>query len=121
MSDTVELIIEIPKDIYERCKDYKLWSYDAETLEGAVATSKPLSESKGEWIPVSSVEEMPKECLWVTHKGADYAYVEMIGWDSQRECRTEDGGFRCDSDRLKDIVAYMPYSEPEPYKEGGNE
>lgn len=52
MSDTVKLIIEIPKDIYERCKEYKLWSYDAETLEGAVATSKPLSENKGEWIPV---------------------------------------------------------------------
>ena len=44
MSDTVKLIIEIPKEIYERCKEYKLWSYDAETLEGAVATSKPLSE-----------------------------------------------------------------------------
>lgn len=50
MSDKVKLIIEIPKDIYERCKEYKLWSYDAETLEGAVATSKPLSENKGEWI-----------------------------------------------------------------------
>jgi hypothetical protein len=50
MSDKVKLIIEIPKDIYERCKEYKLWSYDAETLEGAVATSKPLFENKGEWI-----------------------------------------------------------------------
>lgn len=43
MSDNIKLVIEIPKDIYARCKEYKLWSYDAETLEGAVATSKPLS------------------------------------------------------------------------------
>ena len=48
MSDNTKLVIEIPKDIYERCKEYKLWSYDAETLEGAVATSKPLSEIKAE-------------------------------------------------------------------------
>lgn len=44
MSDNIKLVIEIPKDIYARCKEYKLWSYDAEKLEGAVATSKPLSE-----------------------------------------------------------------------------
>ena len=76
---------------------------------------------KGEWTPVSSVEEMPKETLWVTHKGTDYAYVELIGWDSQRNCRTEDGGFRCDISRLKDVVAYMPYSRPEPYKSESEE
>ena len=153
MSDTVKVIIEIPKDIYARCKEYKLWSYDAETLEGAVAQGTPLDDvkaeleranrmypytnhgileaiaiidkhidnaessvpEKGKWIPVSSVEEIPEAAIWVTHKGADYAYVEVLGWDSQRNCRTEDGGFRCDSD-LKDVVAYMPYSEPEPYK-----
>ena len=59
MNDTVKLIIEIPKEIYARCKEYKLWSYDAETLEGAVATSKPLSENKGEWI--SHYDEDAKE------------------------------------------------------------
>ena len=52
MNDTVKLIIEIPKEIYARCKEYKLWSYDAETLEGVVATSKPLFENKGKWIEV---------------------------------------------------------------------
>ena len=54
MSDNIKIVIEIPKDIYARCKEYKLWSYDAETLEGAVATSKllseVLSENKGEPI-----------------------------------------------------------------------
>jgi len=48
MSDTVKVIIEIPKEIYERCKEYKLWSYDAETLEGAVAQGIPLDSVKAE-------------------------------------------------------------------------
>ena len=43
MSDNIKLIIEIPKEIYERCKEYKLWSYDAETHEGAVAQGTPLA------------------------------------------------------------------------------
>ena len=54
MSDTVKLIIEIPKDIYERCKEYKLWSYDAETLEGAVARSTPLDDVKAEIAKIST-------------------------------------------------------------------
>lgn len=56
--ETVKRIIEITKDIYERCKEYKLWSYDAETLEGAVATSKPLSENKAEDRPKMTYDEM---------------------------------------------------------------
>lgn len=46
MSDTVKLIIEIPKGIYEMCKD--LWFYDAGTLEGAVAHGIPLNDVKAE-------------------------------------------------------------------------
>ena len=46
MSETVKLIIEIPKDKYERCKD--LWFYDTETLEGAVAKGIPLDDIKAE-------------------------------------------------------------------------
>ena len=48
MSDTVKVIIEIPKDKYERCKERKLWSYDAEILEGAVAMGIPLDDVKAE-------------------------------------------------------------------------
>lgn len=48
MSDTVKLIIEIDKDKYERCKERKLWSYDAEILEGAVAMGIPLDTVKAE-------------------------------------------------------------------------
>lgn len=48
MSDTVKIIIEIDKDKYERCKERKLWSYDAEILEGAVAMGIPLDSVKAE-------------------------------------------------------------------------
>lgn len=46
MSETIKLIIEIPKDIYESCKN--LWFYDAETLEGAVVQGIPLDDVKAE-------------------------------------------------------------------------
>ena len=115
---TREEAIKILRKLLAEDEDIDFFSYDEKK---AVEYFISLSENKGEWIPVSSVEEIPKVPIWVTHKGADYAYVEVFGWDSQRNCRTEDGGFRCDSDGLKDVVAYMPYSEPEPYKEGGND
>mgnify|MGYP003411805827 CR=1 FL=1 len=80
MSDKVKLIVEIPKDIYERCKEYKLWSYDAETLEGAVATSKPLSEIKAE------IEKIYQEIDTVSHneyenaveQGKEIAYENVL-------------------------------------------
>ena len=113
------IIIELTnKDIF--WAKYKLLDPDylADKVKNALSASE---REKGEWTLVSSVEEMPKKALWVTHKGTDYAYVELIGWDSQRECRTEDGGFRCDNSRLKDVVAYLPYSRPEPYKSESEE
>lgn len=74
MNDTVKLIIEIPKDIYERCKDYKLWSYDAETLEGAVARSTPLDDVKAEIISKHSsiVEKNDFD------NGRTYGYEECL-------------------------------------------
>lgn len=104
--DDMKVKIDIPKSAVTQRKRN-------EALDMAISA---LSENNGKWIPVSSIEEVPKDWVWVTHKGTDYAYVEELGWDSQRECRTEDGGFRCDSNRLKDVVTYMPCSEPEPYK-----
>lgn len=73
MSDIVKLIIEIPKDIYERCKEYKLWSYDAETLEGAVATSKPLSES------VDEIKAKYDSIPWRNNEYDD-GWIEALEW-----------------------------------------
>lgn len=110
MSDTVKTIIEIPKDIYERCKEYKLWSYDAETLEGAVATSKPLSENKGEWIPVS--ERLPEihQYVLLSLRSLD---VE-VGFRAETEpyfyCHGADGCYI----EPQNVLAWQPL--PEPYK-----
>lgn len=48
MKDTVKIIIEIPKDIYKRCKEYKLRCGEAEILEGAVAKGAPYEM----WEPI---------------------------------------------------------------------
>lgn len=73
MSDKVKLIIEIPKEIYERCKEYKLWSYDAETLEGAVATSKPLSEG------LSEIKAKYDSIPW-RNNAYDDGWIEALEW-----------------------------------------
>lgn len=44
MSETVKLIIEIPKGLYEMCKKYELCTYDSETL--AIAHGIPLDTVK---------------------------------------------------------------------------
>ena len=72
MADKVKLVIEIPKDIYERCKEYKLWSYDAETLEGAVAHGIPLPKGHGRLIDADALKETfiePNIYLRGTEKG----------------------------------------------------
>ena len=40
----MKLIIDIPEEIYERCRKYELHCGEAEVLEGAVANSTPLNE-----------------------------------------------------------------------------
>lgn len=46
MSETVKLIIEIPKGLYEMCKKYELYTSDSETL--AIAHGIPLDDVKAE-------------------------------------------------------------------------
>lgn len=46
MSETVKLIIEIPKELHEMCKKYKSCTYDIETI--AIANGTPLSEELAE-------------------------------------------------------------------------
>lgn len=112
MSDTVKLIIEIDKDKYERCKERKLWSYDAEILEGAVAMGIPLDENKGEWIPVS--ERLPEKNVWVlvTVEQNEMRYQEIMRRNNYKEGWTDNIDFYAD-----EITAWQPL--PEPYKAEG--
>lgn len=66
------------------------------------------SRPHGQWIPCSDPSEIPKDkMLWVTHDNGYERYVEVLFWDMTEW-----------SDKVSDVVAYMPYYEPEPYKEG---
>ena len=49
----MKIVIDIPEDIYDRCREYKLHCGEAEVLEGAVANGAPLLDerlSNSEWI-----------------------------------------------------------------------
>lgn len=59
-----------------------------------------------EWIPCKP-SELPKDKkLWVTHDRWGYRYVDEVYWDMTEW-----------SDNVSDVVAYMPYVEPEPYRQ----
>ena len=67
----------------------------------------PVSEAERpqEWVPCNP-SELPKDKkLWVTHDRLGCRYVDEVYWDMTEW-----------SDNVSDVVAYMPYVEPEPYK-----
>lgn len=68
----------------------------------------PVSEAERphEWIPCNPVELPKDKKLWVTHNRLGCRYVDEVYWDMTEW-----------SDDVSDVVAYMPYVEPEPYKE----
>lgn len=66
----------------------------------------PTVMPKPQWIPCSDPSEIPKDkMLWVTHDNGYERYVEVLFWDMTEW-----------SDKVSDVVAYMPYYEPQPYK-----
>lgn len=52
----IELVIKIPKDIYERCQNYELRCGEAEVLEGLVATGTPLPTGHGRLIDADKLK-----------------------------------------------------------------
>jgi hypothetical protein len=58
------------------------------------------------WIPCNPLELPKDKKLWVTHDRWGCRYVDEVFWDMTEW-----------SDDVSDVVAYMPYVEPEPYKE----
>ena len=78
-----------------------------EFVEGLPSAYPKSDKSSGEWIPVNNpYTELPKKDLWVTRSDngnlcVDRIYYDMTEW----------------SDFIGDVVAYMEYKEPAPYKE----
>lgn len=75
----------------------------------------PSVENKGEWIPISSINEIPKEgAYWVTFEYKNgYRETSHIGWDTFHKHWDDEEGWALDDGDY--IIAYMPYFEPEPY------
>jgi hypothetical protein len=80
------------------------WEYPMEYSAAIDEAVKALEAKK--WIPCNP-SELPKDkTLWVTHNVFGYRYVDEVFWDMTEW-----------SDNVSDVVAYMPYVEPEPYRE----
>lgn len=88
--------------IMSETKHYPSW-YEERIKALPPSPSRP---KEPQWIPCSDPSEIPKDkMLWVTHDNGYERYVEALFWDMTEW-----------SDKVSDVVAYMPYYEPEPYK-----
>ena len=70
----------------------------------------PSAQPEPQWIPVKDpAAELPKnKQLWVTHESEEYGFR----WVDTVVCDMTEW-----SDRISNVIAYMPYKdEPEPYK-----
>lgn len=89
--------------------------FKQEIIDIAVDCIMTLSENNREWIPISSINEIPKEgAYWVTFEYENgYRETSHIGWDKFHKRWDDEEGWVLDDGDY--IIAYMPYFEPEPY------
>ena len=50
-------MIDIPKEIYDRCREYRLHCGEAEVLEGAVANGTPIPKGHGRLGDLDELEQ----------------------------------------------------------------
>lgn len=82
------------------------WDYPMDYAAAIDEAVKALEAQ--EWVPCKP-SELPKDKkLWVTHDRLGCRYVDEVYWDMTEW-----------SDNVSDVVAYMTYTEPEPYREDG--
>ena len=89
--------------------------FKQEIIDIAVDCIMTLSENNREWIPISSINEIPKEgAYWVTFEYENgHRETSHIGWDKFHERWDDEEGWALEDEDY--IIAYMPYFEPEPY------
>ena len=51
----MKIVIDVPEEIYDRCREYRLRCGEAEVLEGAVANGMPLPKEHGRLIDADEV------------------------------------------------------------------
>jgi len=76
---------------------------DAAVTKALEALKKQIRQK---WIPCNPLELPKDKKLWVTHDRCGCRYVDEVFFDMTEW-----------SDDVSDVVAYMPYTEPEPYRE----
>ena len=93
---------------------YGNWYVEEGPEEGFIGDLKHLIDAQptivpeSHWIPCSDASKLPKDrTFWVTHTNGYESWVDELYWDMTEW-----------SDRISDVVAYMPCNIPEPYREG---
>ena len=99
-----EMIIELRYaiDLIKQNGQDWLDERDIPILEAAISALRTQ-----QWIPCNPSELPRDKRLWVTHDNGEYRYVDTAYWDMTEW-----------NDNVSDVVAYIPYMEPEPYQEG---
>lgn len=105
------------KDLIERqaAIDALEWKWAGKAAIDAIK-NLPSAQPEQRWTPVKNpAAELPKDkWLWVTHvaryhNGLLCCWVDQVHWDMTEW-----------SDTIANVIAYMPYEEPEPYTGEGD-
>lgn len=93
----MQIIINIPKEIYERCRKYELHCGEAEVIEGAVANGTPLgSKTNGDVIKTlfpfckTRSENTPTNFMEFTLDGVVGYAIEKSWWNASYKAESED-------------------------------
>ena len=111
MSDTVKLIIEIPKPMYESVQNGTYCGNLYEELKNGT----PLDENKGEWIPVS--ERLPKiaDVYRVTRYYSNNRYIVDACFFDGSSTWHNDNRINHKRGYVDNVIAWQ--ENPEPYEE----
>lgn len=92
----MKIVIDIPEEVYNRCKEYRLQCGEAEVLESAVARGTPLPKEHGRLIDADAfIKEKTKfYCEKCDRRrgmsGGKLTFVYKIGDAPCRACGTGD-------------------------------
>ena len=97
---------DMNEDLCGDChRKYQNWAASKKAVESAI-NSVPSAQPETHWISCSDPSTLPKDrTFWVTHMNGYEAWVGELYWDMTEW-----------SDRISDVVAYMPCNIPEPYQ-----
>ena len=110
MSDRKIIYADDAIDAIYKCTDYYIGNLpimiDKSDAYKALA-ALPSAQIEQKWTPCSDPSDLPKDKrLWITREIYGARIVYDVVWDMTEW-----------SDDISDVVAYMPYWEPEPYAE----